>query len=146
MLHFFRIWERVDADLTQEQINTHIIVICRLIKGAAISRKKDIVKNTLLVLFIWNLHSIFPWWFLTWCISEKMIRRRWRHNDGIRRHDVNNWDMKFGVDELEVIVNKRPPCFLWLSSPIMKYKVLILLSARKCILTYKKHVSGLINL
>ena len=48
-----------------------------------------------------------------------------RHYDVIC-HDDNNWDrdMKFSV--VEVIANKRPPRFLWLSSSIMKYEVLIL--------------------
>ena len=46
-------------------------------------------------------------------------------------------DMKFSVVELEVIANKRSPRFLWLSSPIMNYEVLILPTGQKCIFTYK---------
>ena len=139
-------WHKASFSLRWRRQSSRPRMSAGPLKGAAISRKKS--KNTILVLLIWNLHSIFPWWFLTLCISEKVIWRQWRHYDGIRRHDVNNWerDMKFGVVELEVIANKRSPRFLWLSSPIMKYKVLILPTARKCIFTYKKHVSGQINL
>ena len=36
-----------------------------------------------MVLLTWNLHSIFPWWFLTLCTSEKVIRHQWRHYDVI---------------------------------------------------------------
>ena len=104
--------------------------------------RKKLVKNTILVLLILNLHSTFLWWFLTLCISETVIRHRWRHYDVIRRHDVNNWDrdMKFCVVELEVIANKRPPRFLWLSSPIMKYEVLILPTGKNLDFSWFLHI------
>ena len=113
------------------------------LRGLRPLERKKLVKNTILVLLIWNLYSIFLWWFLTLCISEKVIRHQWRHYDVKRRHDVNNWDrdMKFSVVELEVIANKQPPRFLWLSSPIMKYEVLILPTGKNLdlflIFTYK---------
>ena len=64
-----------------------------------------------------------------WSDINGVIMTSLRHNDVIRRHDVNNWDrdMKLIVIELEVIANKRSPRFLWLYSPIMKYEVLIFL-------------------
>ena len=49
---------------------TFYILFSSPIKGAATSRKEKLVKNTILVLLIWNLHSIFPWWFLTLCIAK----------------------------------------------------------------------------
>ena len=116
------------------------------IKGAATSRKKKISKKYNIGVVDLKFTQYIPIMVsdivYKWKSDQTSMTSLWRHYDVIRPHDVNDWDrdMKFSLVEFEVIANKRPPRFLWLSSPIMKYEVLILPTGKNLDFSWFLHI------